>query len=161
MKNSVKIIIGLSLSLLFISIGAVVALYVILHKSLPKYDTAFELQGLHAPVTIYYDEYAVAHIEADNEDDLFFAQGFVHARERLWQMDISRRAAKGELAEILGESTLTFDKLFRTIGLRRLADSLWKTSTLSEDSRRALLAYTKGVNAYLQHVREKKSQSAN
>ncbi len=157
MKNSVKIIIGLSLSLLFISVGAVAALYVILHKSLPKYDTALELQGLRAPVTIYYDEYAVAHIEADNEDDLFFAQGFVHARERLWQMDISRRAAKGELAEILGEPALTFDKLFRTIGLRRLADSLWRTSMLSEESRRALLAYSKGVNAYLQQVREKKA----
>lgn len=157
MKNGVKLIIGLSLSLLFIGCGAAVALYVILHKSLPKYDAAFELQGLNAAVNIYYDEYAVAHIEAFGEEDLFFAQGFVHARERLWQMDVSRRAAKGELAEILGEPALVFDRLFRTIGLRRLADSLWQSPTLSHDSRRALAAYAKGVNAYLQLIKEGKA----
>lgn len=157
MNRTVKLIIGLSLSLVFIGCGAAVALYVILHKSVPKYDTAFELQGLTAAVNIYYDEYAVPHIEALNEDDLFFAQGFVHARERLWQMDVSRRAAKGELAEILGEPALTFDKLFRTIGLRRIADSLWKSTALSPESRAALIAYCKGVNAYLRLVKEGKA----
>ena len=157
MNRTVKLIVGLSLSLVFIGCGAAVALYVMLHKSLPKYDTAFELQGLTAAVNIYYDEYAVPHIEASTEADLFFAQGFVHARERLWQMDIARRAAKGELAEILGEPALAFDKLFRTIGLRRVADSLWKSSVLSQESRNALLAYCRGVNAYLELIKAGKA----
>lgn len=153
MNRTTKVIVGLALSLLAIGCGAAAAFYAILHKSVPDYGARFEVSGLEAPVKIYYDEYAAAHIEAATEHDLFFAQGFAHARERLWQMDLARRAAKGELAEILGEPALGFDRLFRTIGLRYIADTLWNGPYLSPESRAALQAYAQGVNAYLAQIK--------
>ncbi|MCS7014054.1 MAG: penicillin acylase family protein [Chloroherpetonaceae bacterium] len=157
MKRTTKILIGLSLSLLAIGCGAAAAFYAILRKSVPDYEARFEIKGLQQVVKIYYDEYAAAHIEAQSEADLFFAQGFAHARERLWQMDLARRAAKGELAEILGESALSFDRLFRTVGLRHIADSLWNSNILSPESRAVLIAYSQGVNAYLEQIKAGKA----
>ncbi|MBC8042299.1 MAG: penicillin acylase family protein, partial [Rhizobacter sp.] len=153
-----KIIIGLSVSVLVLLAVAALFLYRILHKSIPDYAARFDALGVAAPVNIYYDPFAVAHIDAASEPDLYFAQGFAHARERLWQMDFQRRAAAGRLAEILGEDAIGFDRLFRTVGLRRMADSLWlplSQGGVSDETRAALIAYTNGVNEYLRQVKEK------
>lgn len=148
-----KIFIGIGISLFVIFLAAGFLIYRLLYKSLPDYSATFDLQGISAPVKIYYDEFAVAHIDAASEGDLFFAQGFAHARERLWQMEFQRRAGSGRLSEVLGAPTIGFDKLFRTIGIRRLADSLWQ-SGISTETRQALEAYTDGVNEYLRLVKD-------
>jgi len=78
-----------------------------LRKSLPEVSGLITLKGLSGPVDIYRDEYGIPHIYAQNTNDLMFAVGFVSAQERLWQMDLTRRAATGRLAEIFGERLIS------------------------------------------------------
>jgi penicillin amidase len=98
-------------------------------------------------VEVVRDRWGIPHIYAQNEHDLFFAQGFVHAQDRLWQMEMNRRASSGRLSEIFGERTLGTDRFLRTFGLRRAAEEEWRIS--SPDTRAALEAYAAGVNAFL------------
>ena len=92
-----------------------------LRKSLPEISGSITLKGLSQSVDIYRDEHGIPHIYAQNRDDLMFAVGFVSAQDRLWQMDLTRRAATGRLAEIFGESAISADLLARTIGYERIA----------------------------------------
>jgi len=103
--------------------------------------------GLHAGVSIYRDELGVPHILAQDEHDMFFAVGYVHAQDRLWQMDLLRRTGQGRLSEIFGKATVDFDWLFRTIGLAHTADQLEKH--LHPEARLALEAYAEGVNTFI------------
>ena len=80
------------------------AYFMLMHRPLPKVKGELSLRGLHEPVEIITDRYGVPHIYAQNEDDLFFAQGYVHAYERLWQMELNRRISSGRLSEIFGTS---------------------------------------------------------
>ena len=75
------------------------------------------------PVTVVRDSSGVPHIKAENEHDLYLAQGYIQAQDRLFQMDLSRRQASGRLSEVIGEKTVKNDKYFRTLGLRRAAES--------------------------------------
>jgi len=147
-----KLLIGVSSSLIFITLSTVGVLYYILNKSVPDYSTNFPTQGITQPVKMYYDDYGAVHIIAQSEEDLFFAQGYAHARDRLWQMDLQRHAAQGRLSEIFGAPTLSYDKHMRTIGLKRIADSIWASPILSPTSRKVLESYSKGVNAFLAQV---------
>lgn len=113
----------------------------------PKVDGALEIEGLSAAVEVIRDEWAVPHIHAENEHDLFFAQGYVHAQDRLWQMEFNRRIGSGTLSQILGGSTLEIDRFMRTLGLRRAAEKDW--DAVSSDAREFLQAYADGVNAYI------------
>lgn len=101
--------------------------------------------GLKAPVTVRRDARGIPYIEASSAHDLFFAQGFVTAGDRLWQMDLLRRSARGELAEIFGKDVLEQDVQMRTFGFGRLADGL--VTRVSPRLREALTAYAEGVNA--------------
>jgi len=105
------------------------------------------VQGLNSQVRIYFDDYAVPHIFAQNEKDMYFSMGYMHAQDRLWQMDITRRVAEGRLAEILGGSVLEFDKLFRTIGIDKFAYRWYES--ISPKSKEILTAYTAGVNKFI------------
>ncbi len=105
------------------------------------------LAGLHAGARLLQDRNGVTHIEASSARDLFFLQGWVHARDRLFQMDVTRRQASGTLAELLGKAALPSDVQTRTIGLRRAAERTWAAAP--PDLRAALTAYTDGVNAYV------------
>ena len=149
-----KLLIGLSSSLVIIVLSTIGVLYYILYKSVPDYDTTITTEGLSNSVKIYYDDFGSPHIIAENEQDLFFAQGYVHARDRLWQMDIQRRAAQGRLAEIFGKDALGYDKHMRTIGVGRMADSIWKSSILSDLTRQTLEAYSNGVNAFIKQAQD-------
>ena len=102
---------------------------------------------LHHPVTIRLGQWGVPHITAQTREDLFFAQGFAHARDRLWQMEVNRRAAHGTLSELFGSTTLDTDRLSRTLGFTRLAEA--SMAALTDVARRDLMQYTAGVNAYL------------
>jgi penicillin amidase len=153
----IKVIVGIGIALVLIALGGAVAVNHLIKRSIPNYEATKRLEGLSAPVQIFYDEFKAAHIVAETKHDLFFAQGYAHARERLWQMEVQRRAAAGRLSEVLGEGAIGFDKLFRTVGINRLAKALWAWDGLSETSRAALTAYSAGVNAFLDEVRRKES----
>lgn len=107
-----------------------------------------KIEGIGAKVKIYFDDYAVPHIFAENESDMYFAMGYMHAQDRLWQMDITRRVAEGKLAEILGSKVLDFDKLFRTIGINRFAYSWY--NNISPKSKEILSSYSAGVNKFIE-----------
>ncbi len=109
--------------------------------------STIQLQGLRAPVKIRRDERGIPYIEAANDDDLYFAQGYVTASDRLWQMDLLRRTVRGELSEIFGAGALTQDKLHRTFGFAQVVDETAKH--LPPNLAAALNAYAKGVNAFI------------
>jgi penicillin G amidase len=114
----------------------------------PKTQGTIAVPGLTAPVEVIRDEWGVPHIYAQDEHDLFFAQGYVHAQDRLWQMEFNRRVAGGRLSAAVGGSTLETDRFLRTLGLRRSAERDWATA---DDETRAILeAYAAGVNAYIE-----------
>jgi penicillin amidase len=121
-----------------------------LAASLPRISGELSLPGLSKQVEIYRDEYGIPHVYAQNEDDLMFAVGFVCAQDRLFQMDIMRRAATGRLAEIFGESILESDLLVRTIGFEQIAK---RQITYSSPETLAMLrAYSNGVNACIDRL---------
>src|SRR5579884_2422490 len=93
------------------------AYYFLTRRPLPKINGTSRLQGLHEPVEVIRDRYGVAHIYAQNEDDLYFAQGYVHAQERLWQMELNRRIGSGRLSEIFGKVAIEADRFARRIGM--------------------------------------------
>ena len=113
----------------------------------PKGAPPERLPGLKAAAEITRDDYGIAHIRAGNEHDLFFLQGYVHAEDRLFQMDASRRQASGTLAELLGPGAISSDVNLRTLGIRRAA--VRSLPLLSARGQAAVKAYAEGVNQYV------------
>ncbi len=124
------------------------AYYYFVQRPLPKKKGDHVLEGLHEPVEIIFDRFGVPHIYAENEDDLFFAQGYVHAQDRLWQMELNRRTGSGRLSEIFGEVAIEADRFCRRLGMHRAARA--EEARLPEHNRRILDAYARGVNAYIE-----------
>ena len=116
-----------------------------MQSSLPEIDGSVLVPGLTTPVTVRRDHHGVPHIEAANLDDLLFAQGYVTAQDRLWQMDMARRMASGEAAEILGSKLLEHDRMQRILAVRVTAERL--TASLDPQQRRLFDDYARGVNA--------------
>ncbi len=116
-------------------------------SALPPLDGDLHLAGLKAPVTVRRDGHGVPHIEAASEEDLWVAQGYVTAQDRLWQMDAFRRNANGELAEVMGSALVKHDTLQRVLGIRRTAERIWANSPA--DQRARFEAYARGVNLYI------------
>lgn len=144
----VRILLWFLVVLLVLVAGAAFYLYYLAHSALPQLDGQLHVTGLSAPVTVTRDTHGVPTIEATTLEDLFFAQGYVTAQDRLWQMDVMRRFASGELSEILGEDTLKRDREQRVLGLRDAAKRLLGMG--SPRDRSSYHAYAKGVNAYIQ-----------
>ncbi|MBZ5568346.1 MAG: penicillin acylase family protein [Acidobacteriia bacterium] len=133
--------------LLLATAGACWWFYAAARASLPQLDGALRLQGLSAPVGVIRDAHGVPHISAANMDDLVFAQAYVTAQDRLWQMDMTRRYIAGELAEVLGPDYVKNDRLQRTLGMRQVAQRA--AASMSDTDRRLLDSYARGVNAYI------------
>jgi penicillin amidase len=131
---------------------ASVWLYHRTRKCLPQLDGEIQLQGLKAPVEVLRDVHGVPHLRAQSLEDACFAQGYVTAQDRLWQMDISRRRAKGQLAEILGERGLKLDIEVRTLGFPEVLKR--GAAELDPDSRALFAAYARGVNAFMESHRD-------
>jgi penicillin amidase len=129
--------------------------YYLIQKSLPVVEGELQLAGLEAPVSVWRDEHGVPHIEAQSEHDLYLAQGYVTAQDRLFQMDLSRRQASGELSEVVGDKVLDRDKFFRTFGLRRAAEA--SLGVYSPEARASLDWYAQGVNAYIKQAKDNNS----
>lgn len=121
--------------------------YLWLITSLPRIEGSVTLAGLDSPVEDVRDANAVPHIYAKNQKDAYFALGYVHAQDRLWQMEFMRRLGAGRLAEVLGEPALETDRFIRTLGLYRLAEDIFEST--SSEVRTVLEAYAEGVNAWM------------
>lgn len=117
-------------------------------SKLPQRTGELHLTGLSAAVNVRYDERGVPHIQAKNELDMYRALGYVHAQDRLFQMEIMRRLARGELSEILGPDTVKIDRLFRTLRLHQHAQQYVQNIDLDSPPAQALLAYLNGVNQF-------------
>jgi penicillin G amidase len=127
---------------------AVLTTHRLLHKPKPRYKGSLRVKELSAPVEIFRDKWGVPHIYAQSTPDLVFAQGFIHAQERLWQMDFSHRLVAGRLSEILGSVSVPLDRWMRTLTMRRVAES--EVDLLDGESRLLAERYADGVNACIQ-----------
>ncbi|WP_242454152.1 penicillin acylase family protein [Bailinhaonella thermotolerans] len=116
-------------------------------RAFPQLDGELKAPGLSANVSVYRDKYGVPHLYADTPEDLFFAQGFVHAQDRFWEMDFRRKTTAGRLSELFGKATLDTDKVIRTMGWRRVAEQ--ELSILNPRTRAYLDRYAAGVNAWM------------
>ncbi|MBN2028751.1 penicillin acylase family protein [bacterium] len=117
-------------------------------SSLPQDTGEPVVEELQSDVHVYRDDYHVPHVMAKNEYDLFFAQGYITAQDRFWQMDLWRRMASGRLSEILGSSSIRADSMMIVLGIRRTSRRI--VPELSPESRRVFQAYADGVNRYIQ-----------
>jgi penicillin amidase len=129
-----------------IAVGAVAWWFV--YRPLPQIDGAASLPGLQQEVTVERDQWGVPHIRAASVEDMVEAQGYVMAQDRLWQMDLLRRVARGQLSEILGSSTVAIDRDFRTLGFGRAAER--DVALLDAETRRLMEAYARGVNKFME-----------
>src|SRR5215472_11482580 len=120
--------------------------------ALPQLDGTIHLAGLNAPVTVMRDSLGVPSIEAAGVEDLFYAQGYVTAQDRLWQMDMTRRFASGDLSEVLGPAYVKVDREQRILGLRQVAERI--AANLPAEQRAHFEAYARGVNAYIEQHRK-------
>jgi penicillin G amidase len=131
-----------------VALGALTSVVVgTVRRPFPQLSGEVALPGLSAPVEVLRDEYGVPHIYADNAEDLFEAQGFVHAQDRFFEMDLRRHITAGRLSELFGSSQVETDAYVRTLGWRRVAEQ--ELGLLSATTRRYLDAYASGVNTYL------------
>ncbi len=119
-------------------------------QRLAQTEGKITVPGVSAPVEVLRDRWGIPHIYAGATRDLFFAQGFVHAQDRLFQMDLNRRTAKGTLAELFGKLALDTDRASRTFGFARIGRADWQA--LSPDVREIISAYTEGVNAWIERT---------
>jgi penicillin amidase len=126
-----------------ILLGSIIAFYAMDVKSIP--NGSFSKHDLRDKTTIQFDQSDVAHIDAKYSNDAFFALGYLHGRERTWQMEFNRRLASGTLSEILGEKTVSIDRFIKTIGIRRAARIQYET--MPATTKLAIEAYCNGINA--------------
>ncbi|AXF57959.1 penicillin acylase family protein [Salicibibacter kimchii] len=145
-----KITLAILLGIILLVSAAAVWAYFQLTSGLPQVEGESEVSGLESEVDVYRDENGVPHIEAENDRDLYYAQGFVTAQDRMVQMDLSRRQASGTLSEVIGEDALDADRYFRTFGLRRAAEA--SMSAYSDEAFEVAEAYAEGVNDYISHM---------
>ncbi len=147
-STGLRILLWLLLVVALLSVGAVAFAYFIVHSALPQLDGSLPVNGLLANVKVTRDSHGVPAIEAATLEDLFLAQGYVTAQDRLWQMDVMRRFGAGELSEILGEDTLKIDREQRILGLRAAARKSLQMA--SPRDRSYFDAYARGVNAFIE-----------
>src|SRR6185369_14172839 len=147
LRRTLKVLVGLVVFVVVLLAVATVGGYLYLSRSLPVTSGTVKVSGLQNSVEVVRDADAVAHIFASNELDMYRGLGYVHAQERLWQMEMQRRVASGTLAEIFGPSAVSSDRLLRTIGLQRAAESAWQQ--LPADTQKIVEAYVGGINEYI------------
>ena len=145
MKFALKFGAALLLAALVLAAGGA---FWYVQTKLPQRSGELALTGLTATVSVRYDERGIPHIKASNEADLYRAFGYVHAQDRLFQMEMVRRVALGELAEVLGPKLVRSDRLFRTLRLREHAAAVAAKLDPQSAPVKALIAYLDGVNQY-------------
>ena len=134
-----------------VAASAAVGVFVMAQSAAPARSGELAVAGLDGPLRIERDPFGIPHVEAGSLEDAFSGLGFAHAQDRLWQMDLLRRHARGTLSEVFGASTLEQDRLARTLGLAQAAEA--ELASLPRRTRGLLEAYARGVNAWLAEVR--------
>ena len=147
MRRVWKVLRVVLIVLLVIIIAAPLGGWLLLRRSLPRISGTDRVAGLNGPVQIVRDSHGIPYITAATDHDAFFALGYVHAQDRLWQMEMQRRIGAGRLSEVLGKATVKTDQFLRTLGVYRAAVAAWPA--LAPESQAALRAYADGINAYL------------
>ncbi len=147
MNKRARILAGSLIALLIILVALALFVRSEIQRSFPQTVGDFRLQGLRDSVVVVRDAFGVPHIDARNDHDLMMAFGFVQAQDRLWQMDLERRAAMGRLSEIFGPATVAIDRMFRTVGLSRSVNE--EEKVLTPEMRSRLQWYADGVNAFI------------
>lgn len=145
-------LIRLASALVVLTVTVFSLAYYFASRSLPDYEGTLRVAGISAPVEIVRDNANVPHIFGSTDEDVFYALGLAHAQDRLWQMTMLRRTSQGRLSELFGERTLPVDSLIRRFDLYPLSVS--SVRALDDDTRAALLAYSAGVNAWINQVNE-------
>ena len=153
MRTWLKVTIGIIVSLIIIFVVGGYIFYGSLTESLPAYEGELNVPSLNSEVKIYFDSLAVPYIVANNDEDVAFALGYLHARERMFSMDMIRRACEGRLSEIIGPETIPFDKMFRTVGIYRTAEMI--KEKMNPGALKLLEAYSRGVNFYIDEKKNK------
>jgi penicillin G amidase len=153
MPKWIKVTIGLTVSFIVIFLVGGYFIERMLKASLPDYSGELKTSSIKNNIEIYRDSMAVPYIIADSDEDAAFALGYLHAQERLFTMDLARRAGEGRLSELLGEKTIPFDKMFRTIGIKRKIENnfhLYNPKVIS-----ILESYSAGINLYVKEANGK------
>jgi len=152
-RRALKIFLWVVGALALICVALTTTVYFIARSSLPQVDGTITVSGLAAPVEVIRDAQGVPHIRAQSLPDLLFAQGYVIAQDRLWQLDITRRYAAGDTAQILGPGLIEHDRQQRILGLRQVAQH--SASHLEGREKTLFEAYARGVNAYIESHRDR------
>lgn len=147
MNPILRNILGILILLIIVLVTVGLLFNSLTKKSFYEESGTVKVKGISKKVNIYKSELGVSKIFADNENDMYFSLGYIHAQDRLWQMDLGRRVAEGRLSEIFGKDVLDYDILFRTIGISRNAETQYQK--LSSVSKSVLDAYCRGVNCFI------------
>lgn len=153
MKKWVKIVLSSLIAILIIILIGGAIFYRMLRASLPDYNGTVHSEKIKEDISVYRDSMGVPYIIANNDEDVAYALGYVHAQERLFTMDLARRAGEGKLSEILGKKTIPFDAMFLTVGIEKTAEKIIKQ--MSPDEINILQAYSNGVNKYIENHKGK------
>lgn len=139
-------------ALFFIGLIGVASAYWYAQSLEPKYTGEATLNGLSTQTEVYFDDFGIPHIYAGNDEDAYRALGYVHAQDRLWQMEVVRRIAPGRLSEIFGSKLLKTDKLFRALGIQQYSEQALATFETSGDPKIKAVAqaYLDGLNTFMQ-----------
>lgn len=142
----VKIIVKITVVVILIALisGLLIYLY-----QKPQYEGQIHLKGIEKQTTVYFDEYGIPHIYAENEADAMLALGYVHAQDRLWQMEILKRIAPGKLSELFGDELLETDRFFATLGIDEASQKTIDSIDINSKSYLLAQAYLKGINQFI------------
>ncbi len=160
--NLITVILALALLFVIILLGGGLIIYIywwLVQRPSPQHEGELELPELDAAVEVLRDQHGIPHIYAQSEADLWRAQGFAHAQDRLWQMEQNRRVAQGRLAELVGEGALDVDRFSRIVGFNRAAQA--ELDELDEATTLTLQHYCQGVNAYIRSRKGKLAAELN
>ncbi len=150
MSSRLKVFIGVLGTLAILLLAVAAFFYYLITKSYPVTAGTIDVPGIHADVKIYRDAYGVPNIYASSEYDAYYAVGYVQAQDRLWQMELLRRAGEGRLSEVLGEPTLKVDRMFHTLGLWGLVQQI--APTLDDKSTRCTSGVCRWCNTVHYHT---------
>ncbi len=149
MNSFIRNISGIGIFVVIVTATLGMLLSNLTKKSYYDSSGSISVEGIRSTISIYSNDYGVPFIYAENENDMYFAMGYMHARDRLWQMDLYRRVAEGRLSEVLGKDMVEYDVLFRTIGIDKSASGIYHT--LSSETKQILSSYTSGVNYFIEN----------
>ena len=148
-----KVLAGILITIIILLFVFIAGAYYMLNDTLPQYSGKKIVNKLNGEVSIYRDKFGIPYVYSNSKYDLYFALGYLHAQERLFQMDLSRRAGEGKLSEILGSKTIPFDKMFRTLELAKISKKHYES--FDDETKKILISYADGVNEFIKNEKNK------